>query len=282
MPVKAIPTVKLPSGEVVPAFGQGTWKMGEDPLQRKTEAAVLQAGLDMGMSLIDTAEMYGEGGAEEVVGDALQGRREEVFLVSKFYPQHARQPEVIGACDRSLKRMRIDCIDLYLLHWRGNVPFQETLAGLVQLKEAGKIRHWGVSNFDVADMEEWVALPGGSDITTNQVLYNLKHRGIEADLQPWCRKRQIPLMAYSPIEQGAMLTHPTLIEIAARHQGTPAQIAMAWLLQQKDIMVIPKTSSLKHLNENLKALDINLAPQDLQDIDRAFPPPKAPVPLEMI
>jgi diketogulonate reductase-like aldo/keto reductase len=267
----------LPSDRSVPALGQGTWRMGEKSTQRQAEVAALRLGIDLGMTLIDTAEMYGEGGAEEVVGEAIAGRREQVFLVSKVYPHNASQRGVMAACDRSLKRLKTDCLDLYLLHWRGTVPLAETLAGFQALQQAGKIRDYGVSNFDHDDMEEASALPGGNEIVTNQVLYNLANRGVEWDLLPWCRDRAMPIMAYSPLEQAprepGMMHHPQLKAIAARHEATPTQVAIAWLLHQ-DAIVIPKATNLTHVRENRAALDLGLTPEDLGELDRAFPPPR--------
>ena len=279
-------TIRLPSGRPIPVLGQGTWRMGEDPTKRLAEIAALRLGLDLGMSLIDTAEMYGEGGAEEVVGEAIAGRRDEVFLVSKVYPHNATRRGAIEACGRSLLRLKTDYLDLYLLHWRGTVPLVETLAAFQILKQAGRIRDYGVSNFDLPDMEEAIALPGGDEIVTDQVLYNLRHRGIEWDLLPWCRERGMPIMAYSPIEhspreQQGMLDHPRLKSVAARHHATPAQIALAWLLQQEDIIVIPKASRTAHVRENRAALDLKLTNEDLSELDRAFPPPRRKMPLAM-
>ena len=274
--------VKLPSGESVPALGQGTWGMGERARQAADEALALRLGLDLGMTLIDTAEMYGDGGAEEVVADAIAGRRNEVFLVSKVLPENAGRRRAIEACERSLRRLGTDRIDLYLLHWRGSVPLAETLDAFAELEEAGKIRAWGVSNLDTEDMDELVELPDGADCATNQVLYNLTRRGIEFDLQPWCRKRRIPIMAYSPIEQGRMLGHAALKSVASRHDATPAQIALAWLLLQPDTIVIPKATNPAHVRENRAALDLRLTEADLADLDRAFPPPTRKRPLEML
>jgi diketogulonate reductase-like aldo/keto reductase len=239
------------------------------------------------MSLIDTAEMYGEGGAEEVVGEAIAGRRAEVCLVSKVYPHNATRRGVNEACERSLRRLKTEYIDVYLLHWRGDVPLAETLDGFEELKEAGSIRDYGVSNFDVADMEEAFVLPGGNEIATNQVLYNLMHRGIEWDLIPWSRERQIPTMAYSPVgnnraEQKQMFGNPTIKTIASRHDAAPAQIALAWLLRQPDVVVIPKALRPEHVRENRAALEIELTNDDLKKMDQAFPPPTRQVPLEMI
>jgi diketogulonate reductase-like aldo/keto reductase len=261
--------------------------MGEDRSKRKAEADALRLGLDLGMSLIDTAEMYGEGGAEEVVGEAIAGRRAEVCLVSKVYPHNATRRGVNEACHRSLRRLKTEYIDVYLLHWRGDVPLAETLDGFEELKEAGSIRDYGVSNFDVADMEEAFVLPGGNEIATNQVLYNLMHRGIEWDLIPWSRERQIPTMAYSPVgnnraEQKQMFGNPTIKTIASRHDAAAAQIALAWLLRQPDVVVIPKALRPEHVRENRAALEIELTDDDLKKMDQAFPPPTRQVPLEMI
>lgn len=275
-------TVSLPSGEEVPALGQGTWGVGEGRRSRADEVAALQLGLDLGLTLIDTAEMYGDGGAEEIVAEAMAGRRDEVFLVSKVLPQNASRKKVVAACERSLRRLRTDRIDLYLLHWRENVPLADTLAGFADLLEAGQIRYWGVSNLDADKMQELAALPSGGDCATNQVLYNLTRRGIEFDLLPWCRERQMPIMAYSPIEQGRMLGNATLATVASRHDTTPAQVALAWLLLQPDMLVIPKATTPEHVRENRAALDLTLTADDLADLDRAFPPPTRKRPLEML
>ncbi|HTG91783.1 MAG TPA: aldo/keto reductase, partial [Pyrinomonadaceae bacterium] len=271
-------TTILPSGRFMPVLGQGTWRMGEDPSQRREEIAALRLGLDLGMNLIDTAEMYGEGGAEEVVGDAILGRRSEVFIVSKVYPHNATRRGAIEACERSLRRLKTDYIDVYLLHWRGDVPLAETLDAFHQLKEAGRIRDYGVSNFDVADMEEAMALPGGNEIATNQVLYNLMHRGIEWDLLQWSQDRGIPTMAYSPVgnnraEQKQMFGNAVVKTIAARHEATTAQVALAWLLREPEVVSIPKALRPDHLRENRAALEIQLTDEDIQELDQAFPPP---------
>ena len=278
----ALPTVTLPSGEKVPQLGQGTWHMGESSRLRNEEVAALKLGLDIGMTLIDTAEMYGTGGAEEVVAEAVAGRREECFIVSKVLPENSSQAGTIAACERSLKRLKTDRIDLYLLHWRGAAPLAETLAAFQTLQKKGSIRYWGVSNFDVDDMEELIALIGGSACAGNQVLYNLRRRGIEAGLLPWCRERSLPIQAYSPIEQGRLLRDRTLTGVAIRHRATPAQIALAWVLRQSDMMVIAKATTLEHVRENRAALDIALTEQDLAELDRAFPPPKGPRALELL
>ena len=282
MKVSALPTVKLPSGESVPQLGQGTWHMGESGRARKEEIAAVRLGLDLGMTLIDTAEMYGNGGAEEVVAEAVAGRREECFIVSKVLPENATRAGTIAACGRSLKRLKTDRIDLYLLHWRGGPKLEETLAGFEALIASGEIRYWGVSNFDVDDMEELFRLAGGASCATNQVLYNLRRRGIEAGLLPWCRKRAIPIMAYSPFEQGRLLRDRTLTAVAIRHRATTAQIALAWVLRQADMMAIPKSSTEAHVQENRAALDIALSAQDLAELAKTFPPPKERRPLELL
>jgi diketogulonate reductase-like aldo/keto reductase len=275
-------TTKLPSGEAIPVLGQGTWHMAEEPRRRADEIAALRCGLDLGMTLIDTAEMYADGAAEQLVGEAIAGRRDEVFLVSKVLPHNATLRGTIAACERSLRRLGTDRLDLYLLHWRGQVPLAETLEAFVALTRTGKIRHWGVSNFDVADMEELERTSGGGAVATDQVLYNLTRRGIEYDLLPWCRKRGIPIMAYSPVEQGRLLNHPQLQDIAERHRATPAQVALAWVVRQDGLVAIPKAGTPAHVRENRAALDILLTDEDLAALDRVFPPPTGPQPLEMI
>ncbi len=277
-----LPTITLPSGETVPQLGQGTWRMGDSARARKEEVAALKLGLDLGMTLIDTAEMYADGGSEEVVAEAISGRRDEVFIVSKVLPENSSRARTLKACEASLKRLKTDRIDLYLLHWRGRPPLAETLDAFLTLQEAGAIRYWGVSNFDVDDMEELFALSGGTGCASNQVLYNLKRRGIEAGLVPWSRQHGVPIMAYSPIEQGRLLRDPALAAVAARHDATPAQIALAWVLQHKDMMVIPKAGTEAHVRQNRAALDLKLTKTDLAELDRAFPPPKRPVPLEIL
>jgi len=278
----AIRTTQLPSGEAVPVLGQGTWHLAQDPRRRQKEIEALRVGLDLGMTLIDTAEMYTNGGSERLVGEAIAGRREEVFLVSKVLPQNAAHRGTVTACERSLRRLKTDRLDLYLLHWRESVPLEETLAGFEELVERGKIRNWGVSNFDTNDMEELTALPGGDAVATDQVLYNLSRRGIEFDLLPWCRERNIPVMAYSPIEQGKLLDDRTLKTVAQRHRATPAQVALAWVIRHPDVIAIPKAGSAEHVRENRAALELRLGKQDLAELDRAFPPPKRKQPLEMI
>lgn len=266
--------LQLPSKKEIPVLGQGTWRMGEQTSQFQAEVDALRLGIDLGMTLIDTAEMYGEGGAEKVVAQAIAGRRDEVYLVSKFYPYNASYDGVIAACDRTLSRLKTDYLDLYLLHWRGSIPLSETLEGLQHLQQAGKILDYGVSNFDTDDMEEALSLPGGDKIVTNQVLYNLMRRGIEWDLLPWCKERNIPIMAYSPVEQRAFVNNSQLRDIAAKHDATTTQIALSWLLHQDNIISIPKATNPDHVRANRAALDIKLTEEDLQELDRAFNPPK--------
>lgn len=277
----SLPQIVLPSGDKVPALGQGTWNMGEDSRRRAAEADALRLGIDLGMTLIDTAEMYGSGGAEEVVGDAIAGRRSEVFLVSKVLPSNASRSGVPAACERSLKRLRTDRIDLYLYHWRGGTPLAETVEALDALRRSGKIGGWGVSNFDADDMDELAALAAGPSVQTNQVLYNLSRRGPEFDLLPWLRQRNIPTMAYSPVEQGALAKDRRLATVAARHDATPAQIALAWTMRHGEVIAIPKASNPDHVRQNRAAADIRLTPDDLAALDAAFPPPKGKRPLEM-
>ncbi|MFC7288938.1 aldo/keto reductase [Herminiimonas glaciei] len=273
---------KLPSGTAVPVLGQGTWYMGDEAHRRADEIASLRLGLDLGMTLIDTAEMYGDGASEKLVGEAIAGRRDEVFLVSKVLPSNASRSATIAACERSLRRLGTDCIDLYLLHWRGRTPFAETIAAFEALQDAGKIRHWGVSNMDVDDMREIARAPGGDAMATNQVLYNLTRRGIEFDLLPQAQARALPLMAYSPIEQGRLTEYPEVQDIAERHGVTPAQVALAWVLRQEGVIAIPKASTPAHVRENRAALDLQLTAEDLEELDDMFPPPDGPESLEMI
>jgi diketogulonate reductase-like aldo/keto reductase len=274
--------ILLPSGEAVPVLGIGTWGMGEDHGKALRETAAIQTALDLGMSVVDTAEMYGNGAAEELVGRALAARRNEAFLVTKVLPHHATLRGTVAACEGSLRRLGTDRIDLYLLHWRGAAPLAETLEAFEDLQRAGKIRHWGVSNLDVADMEDLMRLPGGQKVATDQVLYNLTRRGIEFDLLPHCVRRGIPVMAYSPLEQGRMLGDPVLARIATEHDASPAQIALAWTLRQPLVLAIPKASSPQHVRECHRALGVRLTPRDLADLDRAHPPPAHRHVLEML
>lgn len=278
-------TVTLPSGEQVPALGLGTWQMGDSQAKRAEELATLRLGLDLGLTLIDTAEMYGGGRSEALIGEAIAGRRDETFIVSKVMPSNASRRGAIAACEQSLRHLKTDRIDLYLLHWPGSIPLTETLAGFEALQKAGKIRYWGVSNFDrrdMEDMEDVVEMAGGEAVATNQVLYNLSRRGIEWDLLPWLRERSIPIMAYSPIEQARLLRNAKLIDFAQRQGMTAAQVALAWLLAADDIMVIPKTSQRQRLQENVGALEHPLTPAQLAELDHLFPPPTGPRSLEML
>ena len=275
-------TVTLPSGEKVPALGQGTWNLGDSPLTRAEEIATLKLGLDLGVTLIDTAEMYGEGRSEELIAEAIEGRRDEVFLVSKVYPHNASRKGAIAACERSLHRLKTDRIDLYLLHWRGSVPLAETMEAFAVLKQSGKIRHYGVSNLDLADMQELWRVPGGAAVASNQLLYNLTRRGIEWDLLPWLRERRVPVMAYSPIEQAKLARNKKLVDFAQRHGMTPVQAALAWLLAHDDVIAIPKTGRRERLRENVAALDYRLTAAQLAELDRLFPPPTGPRSLEML
>ncbi|MFN4351999.1 MAG: aldo/keto reductase [Hylemonella sp.] len=275
-------TVRLPSGEQVSALGQGTWYMGEDRSARKAEVAALQLGLDLGLTLIDTAEMYAEGGAEQVVGEALLGRREQAFLVSKVYPHNASRKGAVAACERSLQRLKTDHIDLYLLHWRGPYPLAETVEAFEALQRAGKICHWGVSNLDLADMQELWRVPGGAACAANQLLYNLGRRGIEWGLLHWLRQQGVATMAYSPIEQARLLGHKGLQDFARLHGMTPAQAALAWLLAQEGVIAIPKSAYLARVRENAAAREITLTPAQLAELDRLFAPPTGPSDLDML
>jgi diketogulonate reductase-like aldo/keto reductase len=275
-------TIELRSGQKMPVLGQGTWGFGDRGKGRAEAVAALRHGIDRGMTLIDTAEMYGEGGAEEIVGEAIAGRRDEIFLVSKVYPHNASRKGAIAACERSLKRLATDRIDVYLLHWRGGETLADTIAAFETLQRDGKIGSYGVSNFDTDDMAELWRVPGGDATTTNQVLYNLTRRSAEFDLLPWCRSHGVPIMAYSPIEQARLLSHAGLKKLAAKRGVTPAQLALAWLLHQDGVVVIPKAGQIKHVDENAAALDIKLSAEDLAALDREFPPPKRKTSLAML
>ena len=275
-------TVRLPSGETVPALGLGTWMMGDDQSRRADEIAALRRGLDLGITLIDTAEMYGEGASERLVGEAIASRRDEVFLVSKVYPHNASKAGTVAACERSLKRLGTDRLDLYLLHWRGKYPLAETVEAFEGLKAAGKIRHWGVSNLDADDMDELLAVPGGEAVVTNQVLYNLSRRGIEWDLLPSLQRRGIPVMAYSPVEQAKLLRERRLAALAADHGASVAQLALAFVLDRDGVIAIPKAGRAAHVEDNAGALDVVVTDELRASLDALFPPPRRAVPLEMI
>jgi diketogulonate reductase-like aldo/keto reductase len=277
-----VDSITLPSGETTSALGQGTWHFAERPERRASEIASLRLGIDLGMTVIDTAEMYADGAAEVLVGEAIAGRRDDVFLVSKVLPHHATRRGTVLACQASLRRLGTDHLDLYLLHWRGPIPLEETLAGFADLVAAGLVRYWGVSNFDTPDMAELELLPGGGAVATDQVLYNLARRGPEYDLLPWCRAHSIPLMAYSPMEQGRILRHRALVDVARRHQATPAQVALAWVLRSEDVNAIPRAGTPEDVRENAAALDLQLTTADFIVLDAAFPPPRHRVPLEVL
>lgn len=275
-------TVSLPGGESVAALGMGTWNMGDQPAARAEELATLRLGLDLGLTLIDTAEMYGDGRSEELVGEAIAGRRDEVFLVSKVYPHNAGRTSAVAACERSLRRLGTDRLNLYLLHWRGGVPLAETMEAFMALRKAGKIRHFGVSNLDLDDMRALWRVPGGKEVAANQLLYNLTRRGIEWDLLPWLREHGVALMAYSPIEQATLLRNPRLARFAQKHGISPVQAALGWLLAQQGVIAIPKTSHRERLRENHGALALTLSTQQLAELDAAFQPPDGPHPLAML
>jgi len=273
--------IRFPDGTQVPALGQGTWNMAEKAANRADEIAALRAGVDLGLTLIDTAEMYADGESERLVGEALRGLREQVFLVSKAYPQNASRDRLPQACEASLKRLGTDRLDLYLLHWRGRVPLAETVEAMEKLVAAGKIRRWGVSNLDTADMQELVAAEGAA-CATDQVLYNLTRRGPEHDLLPWLAEQNIPVMAYSPVEQGRLLSNKQLQEVATRLNATPAQVALAWVLRHDQVMAIPKAGRVAHVQENRAAADLHLSASGLAALDASFPRPSKRGPLEML
>jgi diketogulonate reductase-like aldo/keto reductase len=277
----------LPSGKPVARLGQGAWAIGDERARRQDEIAALKLGLDLGLALIDTAELYGSGNSEELIAEAIAGRREDVYVVSKVLPGNATRRGTIEACKRSLQRLRTDYLDLYLLHWRESKPLEPTLEAFVELKSSGLIRDYGVSNFDVADLEAAVTVSGGDAIAANQVLYNLNERGVEWDLLPWCRERGIPVMAYTPLGNSgsrmrAILGNSALRTVAARHGATPAQIALAWLLRDEQIVAIPKAGTQEHVRENRSALDLSLTADDLRELDTAFPPPQRRTALAML
>ena len=282
MPTQTVPAVRLPSREAIPVMGLGTWHMAENRARRQTEIDALRLGLDVGLRLIDTAEMYADGATEVLVGEAISGRREDVFLVSKVLPAHATYDGTVKACRASLERLGTDRLDLYLLHWRGRVPLEETVLAFEELIRLGMIRHWGVSNFDIHDMAELMRVPGGASVQTNQVLYNLVRRGIEFDLLPALQRQGIPIMAYSPIEQGRLLPNPVLTAVADRHGATPVQVALAWLMTRDGVNVIPRASTKQHVRENRAAIELTLTEQDLRALDGAFPPPRTAQRLQVL
>ncbi|MCL9661527.1 aldo/keto reductase [Paenibacillus hunanensis] len=280
-------TITLPDGTVLPAIGQGTWNMGDDASRRTEEIAALQAGIDAGMTLIDTAEMYGEGRSEELIGEAICGRRDDVFLVSKVYPHHAGGKKLVQSCEQSLKRLGTDHLDLYLLHWRGRIPLQETVEGMQRLIEDGKIRRWGVSNLDVDDMNELMRIKGAEQCVVNQVLYHLGSRGIEYNLLPWQEEHGMPVMAYSPLAQAGslrreLIQHPVVQQIADEQDAEPFQIMLSWCIRSGSVMAIPKASTVEHASSNAESANIKLSEQQLRQLDEAFPAPQHKVPLDMI
>ena len=266
----------------VSALGMGTWMIGDDRTRRAEEIATLQRGIDLGMNLIDTAEMYGDGASERLVGEAIRGRRDQVFLVSKVYPHNAGRRGAVAAWERSLKRLGVDCLDLYLLHWRGSVPLQETIEGFETLQAQGKIRHWGVSNLDVDALQEIEAQANGQQMTLNEVYYNLERRSVEWELMRWCHERKMPLIAYSPLEQGKLMDHAGLLELASRLGMTVAQLMLAWLLRNEQVIVVPKTAQRIHLKENFASLDYSLSVETLAELDEMFPPPTSAMPLQIL
>ena len=282
MPETEVRTTTLASGERIPVLGVGTWRLAEQPEARREETDALRLGIDLGMTLIDTAEMYADGATEELVGEAIEGRRDEVFLVSKVLPSNGGATATVRACEGSLRRLRTDRLDLYLLHWRGSTPLGETVDAFSRLVGDGKVRRWGVSNFDTSDMEELADLPAGGAVATDHVVYSLAHRGIEHGLLPYCLARGIPLMAYSPLDQGRLLGDPVVQTVAGRHGTSSAQVALAWVLRHDGVIAIPKAGTPEHVRENHRALDLELTDEDMADLDQAFPPPAERRPLEIL
>ena len=282
MSTPTIRTVSLPDAGTVPALGLGTWYMGERPDRRPTELAALRTGIENGLTLIDTAEMYGDGAAEELVSEAIAGQRDSIYLVSKVVPSHATRRGTVEACQASLRRLGTDYLDMYLLHWRGRVPLAETVAGFEELVQAGLIRSWGVSNFDTDDLDQLASVPGGARAQTDQVLYNLARRGPEYDLLPRCRQAGIPLMAYSPVDHGRLLEHPTVRDMAGAKEVTPAQLALAWVLRLPEVFAIVKASTPARVAENRAAIEISFSTNELKQLDQIFPPPSSKEPLEML
>ncbi len=282
MAVTTLPAVQLPAGQSIPILGQGTWHLGQGRHPRGNELRAIREGLDLGMTLVDTAEVYGAGASERLVGEAIRGRRDQVFLVSKILPAHASRPGTVAACRASLRRLGVDQLDLYLLHSRGMIPLEQTVEGFEDLRSEGLIQHWGVSNFDVRDMERLLALEHGPAVQTDQVLYNLARRGIELDLLPFCLSRRIPIIAYSPLLQGRLVQHPVLRGIAVQHRRTAAEVALAWVLAHEGVCAIPEAGTVAHVRQNRAALDLKLSELDLLKLDEAFPPPLEPQPLEML
>ena len=274
--------VTFSDGTTVPVLGQGTWKIGDDPAWRDEEQAALARGIDLGLTVIDTAELYGDGRSERLVGEVITGRREEVFLVSKVRPENASEMKMMLACEKSLERLGVDRIDLYLLHWQGRVPLEETVDAFQELVDEGMIARWGVSNLDLRAMERLVDIDGGADCAANQLLYNLGSRGVEFDLLPWMQARDMPMMAYSPLGRGGLLEHPLITDNADRHDASPAQVALAAVLRQDGVIAIPKASTVEHVEANAEALEIRFDAEDLDRLDRVFSPPTKATPLDII
>ena len=277
-----IRTVSLPNGTTMPALGMGTWYLGEQPARHDTELAALRTGIEIGLTLIDTAEMYGEGAAEELVGQAVAGRRDDIYLVSKVLPHHATRQGTVQACQASLRRLGTDHLDMYLLHWQGRVPLAETVQGFEELVQAGLIGCWGVSNFDAPDLDRLASVPGGDQVQTDQVLYNLGRRGPEYDLIPRCRQAGMPLMAYSPVDHGRLLEHSAVRDMATVKGVTPAQLAIAWVLRIPDVSVVAKASTRAHVRENRAAMEISFSQAELEQLEAMFPPPSSKEPLDML
>jgi diketogulonate reductase-like aldo/keto reductase len=277
-----IRTVPLPNGTTMPALGMGTWYLGEQPARHDTELAALRTGIEIGLTLIDTAEMYGEGAAEELVGQAVAGRRDDIYLVSKVLPHHATRQGTVQACRASLRRLGTNHLDMYLLHWQGRVPLAETVQGFEELVQAGLIGCWGVSNFDAPDLDRLVSVPGGDQVQTDQVLYNLGRRGPEYDLIPRCRQAGMPLMAYSPVDHGRLLEHSAVRDMATVKGVTPAQLAIAWVLRIPDVSVVAKASTRAHVTENRAAMEISFSQAELEQLEAMFPPPSSKEPLDML
>ncbi|MCK6105839.1 aldo/keto reductase [Brevundimonas sp. EYE_349] len=274
--------VTFADGTTVPALGQGAWEIGDDPARRDQDQQALSRGIDLGMSLIDTAELYGDGRSERLVGEVIAGRRDEVFIVSKVRPENASEMKMMLACERSLERLKVDRLDLYLLHWEGHIPLEETVEAFRELVDEGMIARWGVSNLDLDAMERLMQIEGAEDCAVNQLLYNLGSRGVEYDLLPWMQARDMPMMAYSPLGRGGLLEHPLILDIANRHSAEPAQVALAAVLRHDGVIAIPKAGSVEHVEANADALDIQFDPEDLERLDQAFPPPTQAVPLDII
>jgi len=274
--------VTFADGTTVPALGQGTWEIGDDPSRRDAEQAALERGIDLGMTLIDTAELYGDGRSERLVGEVIAGRRDEIFLVSKVKPENASEMKMMLSCEKSLERLGVDRIDLYLLHWEGRVPLEETVDAFQELVDEGMIARWGVSNLDLRTMERLVDIDGGNDCAANQLLYNLGSRGVEFDVLPWMQARDMPMMAYSPLGRGGLLEHPLIVDIANRHDASPAQVALAAVLRHDGVIAIPKAASIEHVEANADALEIQFDVEDVERLDHAFPPPTHETPLDII